>query len=110
MLEKKIMYKKKYPLFRTSDKNNFKKEIKPLITKFKDWKYEKEYRLIIDKNNVPIKIDDTIIVEVILGVNMCDKYRKEIKNILRSINQNIKLFKAELDNQKYGLKFKEIDY
>jgi len=106
-----IKYKKNYPFFNPLDQNNSEEIIRLLYIKSKNWKYEKEYRIILgNKKNEVIKIGDNIIVEVILGYSISPNHREEIIHTLKSKNQKIKLYQAVLDENKFGLKFQKLEY
>lgn len=92
--------------------------VKFLSTKSEDWSYEKEWRLISCSKrdglvsrttNIPLKLDDGIIKEVILGWDMSDDQQKEIQNILRGKNTEVSFYKIRKQEKSFLLYLDEID-
>ena len=106
----KVKYEKEYPNIQYSDPSN-ERIIRSIVTKSKDWKYEKEYRSIwINSANTEFSIQDTDIAEVILGCKMDNTYKEEIKAALKKKRIKIPVFQAKMKKQEFGLDFEEITY
>lgn len=104
----KVEYLKEYPMVLPSflDDENLKKTV---FSKSIDWKYEQEFRLFfknITKRNV--KIDKEGIKKIYLGAKM-NKFDKDIwMELINKYLENIKIFEAKTDNEKFKLRFKRI--
>ena len=73
-----------------------------LLIKYKDWRYEREWRLISDEKFLPLKPS-----KIYLGVKFNDEYLDYFKDIARE--KNWKLYKMEMNYSEYALKAKEIN-
>lgn len=90
-----------FPLVKIEDKINTGK-FNSLI-KYKDWEYEKEWRLILNEEFVPLKPS-----KIYLGIKLDDnKYLDYFKEIARE--KNCKLYRMEMNYSEYALKAKEIN-
>lgn len=77
-------------------------------TKFEDWKYEREYRAIVQYDQEEgydfYNISPNSIIEVVLGMNSTWETETLVRVLLRDPKfSHIKLKKAKLDRQKYSL-------
>jgi len=82
-----------------------------LLVKSENWRYEEEYRYILfDHTDLPLQIPRSVIVEIILGCQMPDKYRQEIIEVLRAHTEHPTLFQAKKMDLEFGLDFEEIPY
>ena len=107
----KVEYEEFYPILIPSKLSSMEFVIKPLITKSDKWIYENEFRiLLIGKTNTILVLPENIIEEVILGCNINSEDRNGIVEILKSKNENIKLFQSKISEEKYSLEFDEISY
>lgn len=93
-----------------------------LFTKNKEWRYEKEFRLIreldkateIDTTKEPpihlFKIPCECIKSVILGIDCSDETRSEIKDLINSkkLKKQIKLYQAFMNHKSYTVNRKKI--
>ena len=90
-----------FPLVKIEDKINTGK-FNSLI-KYKDWEYEKEWRLILNEEFVPLKPS-----KIYLGIKFDDNeyldYFKEFAH-----EKNCKLYRMEMNYSEYALKAKEIN-
>lgn len=87
-----------FPLIETGTLND--KKFNSLI-KYKDWKYEHEWRLISDEKFLSLKPS-----KIYLGVRFNDEYLDLFKDIARE--KNCELYQMEMNYSKYALKNKEI--
>ena len=73
-----------------------------LLIKYKDWRYEREWRLISDVEFLPLKPS-----KIYLGVKFNENYLDYFKDIARE--KNCKLYRMEMNYSEYSLKAREID-
>lgn len=73
-----------------------------LLIKYKDWRYEREWRLISDEKFLPLKPS-----KIYLGVKFNEEYLDYFKDIARE--KNCKLYRMEMNYSEYALKAKEIN-
>ena len=107
----KIEYRDVYPLFDPlgiNDEEYFKSQFK---YKSVHWSYEKEYRyLIFNRKDFPLQVDKGIIKKVILGCEMPEDHKNEIKKIVKEMNSKVTLYQAVKKKEEFGLDIKEIEY
>lgn len=65
-----------------------------LVHKFKDWKYEREYRLFKDESEYICNLN---IREIIFGVNVSEREYTLYRELIDSIDRNINVTKMEKD-------------
>ncbi len=97
-----------------------KNHLKCYSTKHKDWAYEKEVRCLINNINFKekrndntgklVNINSSAIKSIIMGNNMKPDQKNVLKNILRGIQFQGKLFQAIIKNNDYGIDFEEMDF
>lgn len=83
-----------------------------LTTKFIDWSYEKEWRIIApQKGETKLILPKNIIYSLFLGDSTTNKTESEIKQILKeTYNSEVRLFKLKSSKTGYEFKIKEISY
>jgi outer membrane lipoprotein-sorting protein len=82
-----------------------------IYTKAKLWKYENEYRIILNKdglNKNPICINQSEIKEIIFGLRTESKTQDFIINKILSKNNNIKFYRINILKGKYALEREQI--
>ncbi len=101
----KVFYDEKMPTVPLFDKLEIEGITKLLNTKSLDWAYEEEYRIIksLAANSTFTFSDDSIVEEVILGLNMSNENKKEIIDILKTNFPNTKIYEASRDLEKFKL-------
>lgn len=104
-----VSYLENFPILDPNDNslNGMAKRFSQTHNKAKEWEYEKEYRLIQifrpDQNQQRLVcFPDNFIEEIILGVNINEKDKKEITQI--ALKKNIKIYQAEKIPYKFKLK------
>lgn len=125
-LIQEVEYKKEYPKLNYYDSSidefhNFLNIV--LTTKFIDWQYEQEYRLVLylsaenyENNKILTNgqrrdtLPKSAFKEVILGCEMCDEHKEEIKKVLRKENFEVDLYQAKMKDRSFGLDFEQINY
>lgn len=91
------IYVDKLPIVDFIRDNNDEKIIKKIVYKESKWEFEEEYRLTkmwstkVSNDVRNIKLPQNTIVEVILGKNMTDEHKKEIKEICSTHHPKAKL-------------------
>ena len=81
------------------------------LTKAKDWKYEKEWRVILPEHGRTLqKIDPNALVSVYLGCQIANNDKETIINWCLQREQRPKVYEIAKDNSSYVLKEKEISY
>lgn len=83
-----------------------------LLTKSRDWEYESEWRVILDKQDLNKDYDLRGIFEdeleaVYLGCRMSQGDKKKIIDITKTKHKMMKIFESFKDKQKFKLIFKE---
>jgi len=107
----KVKYMKPLPsfeLFSFLNEIDKTKYIKPIFsTKHKDWKYEKEWRVLykISKNNDPRveRYNPEALTGIIFGFNASDLVKKEINDLIKTRKHKINLYQSIPRNNEYGL-------
>lgn len=104
-----VEYKDTYEIL-SFYKDNKKELVKLFLTKYTDWEYEKEVRIIDFERNGNRKFKKEVIKTILFG---CKTNRKYIKAIIKLCNKNnlnhIKFKKAKLIPGKFALDFDEIN-
>ncbi len=82
-----------------------------LTTKYIDWKYEKEWRLIIaGYSNKKLFHIPQLIKSIFLGCEISVDDCKEIKDFYSTKKYKPHLFICAQSNKKFGLEYKDLDY
>lgn len=99
----KVEYGKKIPKLKLfEDIRDF--TIKQLATKFEDWAYEKEYRLIkIDAAKKNFKYPKEMIRKIYLGVKMCQTNKNHIIEFVKENEIECEIFELSLDEEDFQL-------
>ena len=100
---------------KTEDADKIYEEV--IETKFKTWKYENEYRLLINiqecfskkigkKSLEFIKINPSVILSIDIGLKVPDRHKKDLLNLLKKEElKHIKVTTASLHKTKYMLNY-----
>jgi len=83
---------------------------KVLLTKFCDWEYESEWRVIepILEGQRLFKIPPEVLSEVILGCEMPEQDRDEVIGLVKGRETKPKVYRARKSSTKFALEFEEI--
>lgn len=108
----KVKYSNKYPTLKEfANANATGMSNLMLLSKSSHWKYEKEIRLILDTENdqkTPgnriYKYPPEALTGVIFGLQMQEKDKETIRNILKDRNAEISYFQATKSKNSYSLK------
>ncbi len=80
-----------------------------LLTKSKDWEYEKEWRIINHDNGPGIyKFPTELLTGVILGCSIVEKFKNLIINLALSRNPKPKIYQAKKKKDDFGLDIIEV--
>ena len=97
-----VSYSREYPSPHPFVKNGMERLYDELFfTKAKGWAYEKEWRMLNDKGDIPLPLPGDISA-IIFGLNMPKEHQKTIKNLM-SDDQGIKYLKAIKVENKFEL-------
>lgn len=116
---KPVIYSDKVPLLTIEDFFKGEQAIKEyilkemLLIKSRDWEHEREWRIILKRQNANQDYDLRGIFEeeleaVYLGCRMLQKDKKEITDTLKNKRKNTKIFESYKDKQEFKLDFKEL--
>lgn len=81
-----------------------------LATKAGDWRYEREHRLVLIDHIKPVRLDEGIIDEVIMGCRMTPQNCTDIMRALRSSGFRGELWRAETKKGDFRLYFSPVSY
>lgn len=101
---RQVTYQEKYPILIPTIEDDIEYMVRPLTIKSKLWEYEKEHRLVVyegAKENV--KLPNGIITGIILGCNMPNDHKNEIKEIADT--KKINVSQSRMHYEKYALIF-----
>ena len=111
----KVNYQMNMPLEYNRLKDDSKKLIEFLRTKHSDWKYEKEWRILLVQEQLrrnPIIIKRKQITGIIFGLLIDDSYKKKYLDICNKEfvkkGYDFKFYQCYEKNNEYGLNIKEI--
>lgn len=91
----KVKYEEKYPeVDLITNINNYNNLMKLIITKFKDWKYEEEYR-IHHLFNGEVKFKKDALKMIYFGCKTSDKNIKEIEKLMEKYSYNVESIKMK---------------
>ncbi len=106
-----VEYYAEYPAWNTFEGDDKEWLFQQFRTKSADWGYEREWRYILmRKTDEPLVIPKEAIVEVILGCEMLEEHKTDIKNVLRENAIHAKLYQAVKSKSAFALEFDPVDY
>lgn len=101
---RKIIYPPKPPdidIFTTSEDDWF---TACLMHKFEMWKYENEYRLVVNHSKCIYRLNEGDLTGVILGCKMSDFHRNKIIEWLKTWTRHIEIYEAIPQKGEYAVK------
>jgi len=105
-----VIYAEGYPAIPPDDSSNHDDVKEMLLTKSKQWEYEREWRvLLFEQTNRAVTLRDSVFAEVILGCSMPEDYRKEIIEAARSKSHAIRMYQAKRKEKEFGLDFERLN-
>jgi len=111
----KVNYSNNFPLISPmrlfDESDEFDDEImKPLLTKYKCWCYEHEWRLFHHEPNKPYVYPVEALKAVYFGLSAHETDIEIVSLILLGQSKDIKFYKAFKDLSSYSLRFEEFTY
>lgn len=105
----KVKYRKRFPIINPCRHSIEQRMQLQFLTKSEDWKYEKEWRILLlngskQKRELPVGV----INNIYFGLNTRAEDIRHCKELLQQYNSNIGFFKAHKKNNTFGLEFKEL--
>lgn len=98
-----VNYTDEYPVIDvTTDPKDWLLE-KGLLTKAKDWEYEREYRIICDANLKKIKFPSESLTGLIFGLKTSTEHRKLVTDWVNSMKVKPKLYEARMKKRQFGM-------
>ncbi len=106
-----VDYQNEYPVLEFMLDPDIKSSIQRCFCKNTCWKYEDEYRLVL--NNKPdhvIIYPKELVSEIYLGCKIKPDHRDEIKRFLSSSKLELKLYQMEMSYNCFGLEIEQLSY
>ncbi len=110
-----IKYRNKYPFFKYYYFNTEEVIVDILLTKYIDWKYEEEWRLVafpkqINQAKQPglIPFDSTSLLGVILGAKISDKDKNLVFKVNEERKKPVQIYQARTILEKYQIAIEEV--
>ena len=94
----------------SDDQQSDEEVLLPLLTKFKCWDYEREWRAFHNEPKKLLTYEVDALNAVYFGCAVDDTDIENVCLILKGQSKNIKFYKARKDGSKYQLHFDEFDY
>lgn len=105
-----VSYSKSYPeidFYNTPEEERLKLS---LLTKFEDWSYEREWRIIDHKNGPGCRqYPPELLKSVTLGLRMKDEPKAQIQSWLKKRPSPVRVFQAVQSESRFELTFEEIE-
>lgn len=104
-----VDYKSEIPTYEFNNRNKREYVIKRQTTKFSDWSYENEVRIILENSvNKTQQLPANTFSEIIFGYKMDDFHREEITLISNILFPKIKFFEAKPSMKKFEMEITPI--
>lgn len=105
-----VTYEESYPeIIPTSNSSWLHNQGRIMATKFKEWEYEKEYRLVkYGYTNKVAKLSENYFKSLILGCAMPDEQKSEIIDAAKLSVPNIEIYQAERHGTQYLISLNRI--
>ncbi len=113
----KVHYRDKYPTLDITESDDMEILYHSALTKFTDWKYEEEYRLLSMEPNEPMALSvknkkltfpAEMLVAVIFGCRMSEDDRKLIEGWCQERENKVELRQAKLSDTEYKLEIESL--
>ena len=101
----RVNYSKEYPIVDVIDGHDTNKT---LLTKAKQWEYEKEWRITIPNSLGPHRFPPQCLTGVIFGCRMLEKHKEMIREWCRNREPAITYYEARQSEDSYSLNIVEI--
>jgi len=107
----KVEYSKSYPNVNAYSHSNRERFHFQVLTKALDWRYEQEYRIVLQNSpNSSVILPEGIIKRIVLGSQVSIENRTTVIEILKQKNENITLFQSKCSRNDFRLQFEKIFY
>lgn len=105
----KVKYQNKFPIINPC-KQSFEQRTKlQFLIKSKDWEYEQEWRiLLLNGSRQKVELPKGVIKNIYFGLRSSDENINRSKKILKISNPGIGIFKAQKEEDKFGLSFNKL--
>lgn len=107
-VEYEIEFPEVNPIF--AIREDFNIYMKFFITKYIEWNYEREWRLIVPEADSKQTYSAKAIKAIYFGSRAKESDIKIICQIARTHNPEVKLYKSKMSNTKFELKYRECDF
>lgn len=97
-----LLIRRKYPTVKLFDENFDESGKESCLIKYKEWKYEKEWRLFYEKKGL-VSFAPESLTGLILGCKMCEQDIKKIKKWVSKRKTPLTLKQAKMDAREYKL-------
>ena len=99
-----VSYQDDYPVVDFFNTPNDAQVQRIFLTKFSDWRYEREWRIVEHKHGRGIySYPKELLTGVIFGMHMQDCHKKKIRKWLKARGHEVKLFQARRQADKFSL-------
>lgn len=95
------------PLF-IHEENDIDIYVELLKTKFIDWSYEREWRIIGPSAGSRLKYSSKALKAVYFGTKIDSEHIETIRNIVRSYNEKVQLYKGKINETRFQIDFEKI--
>ena len=101
-----VKYSEEYPVFNPVSPDD--SAIQTLLTKAKQWKYEKEWRIVFPGGTGSYQFEPQCLTGVIFGCRMSKEHKEMLSGWCRDQRPVIKYYEAQQNEDSYSLKIVEI--
>lgn len=105
-----VKYKKDYPIVDCINMTNEEQVDLVFLTKYRQWAYEKEYRIINIRQGPGLREYPAHLLKgVIFGLRMPNKEKEQIRQWLGHRGHSVKLYQAVQSKSKFAIEIREIN-
>ena len=108
----KVHYSRRYPTIdlKNTDSNTIVNLCSPVLTKSSAWSYEKEFRLVSEKNldRGFFALPDDSVQVVYIGARAPEDYRRCVEHLAKVGPFSPRIFQAEIREDEFALNFQEL--
>ena len=106
---RRVRYKHRLPAFPLFELDLTEIVRRSVLRKAKNWKYEKEWRVLIKKANYCTSLPNNCLTGIILGVNISDKDKQAVFEWCHTLDIPPRVYQAEVSNERFALEIDEIE-
>jgi hypothetical protein len=105
-----VSYSDEYPLVEWFDTSQDRQIQKVFLTKYSDWKYESEWRIVDHENGAGVQqFPEHLLIGVIFGLKMDDKEKNKIVNWSINRSNPLKFYQATQSKHAYKIDMEPIN-